>query len=274
MNRKIIGGIALLIVILCGVGLFVWIQHDRAERAQIEHDVVDAEALRKQLPPTNESAQEGHVHADGTFHADEQSPDPMETASPEWTPAQVQIPEGITDPDVAAAWERLDYISKNIWDWGGTPTPRATELINRLMPPPDGFEGEHAHDDVEVTIDLIDELGWLNDPRAAETLATYACEGIIGGEAVDEALIRLGPPAVPYLIPYLDPPYGYPPSAACFALGRIGKQYREDLDGVIEHIIIPKLEKYVVYDGYGNSRVNIHAVGQLYAEESLNLLKN
>ena len=57
--------------------------------------------------------------------------------SRDFTPAQVKIPEGITDPDVLAAWERVDYIAKNIWEWGGVPSQRTEELIAQLMPPPD-----------------------------------------------------------------------------------------------------------------------------------------
>ena len=32
------------------------------------------------------------------------------------------------------------------------------ELIAELMPPPNVFEGENAHDDLEATIEVIDEL--------------------------------------------------------------------------------------------------------------------
>ncbi len=160
----------------------------------------------------------------------------------------LQRPDSITDPEVKAAWDLVESLKTNIWDYGGQPTPRATELIDTLMPPPDRFRGETAHDDVEVTLELLSELSGFRDPRAAVVFATYAGEGIVSGHSLKQALVEIGPPAIPYMLPYIEPPYNRfekNPLEIIHALGPIGVQHREELEGVIKHIIIPKLEAFI-----------------------------
>ncbi len=254
MSKKLYWGLATLIFLLI-VGAFVFlIVKNQAEIRQLERD---AAAVQKQLQqqnaqqvPQGEHPTQGHFHDDGTFH--EGTPEnPIETepsqapqASRDFTPAQVKIPEGITDPDVKAAWERVEYIANNIWEWGGVPSAENEELIAQLMPPPDGFSGPTGHSDAEETINLLGELAWSGDPRAAEVVATYLCEGIIGGNDPIDALVEIGPPAVPYLIPYMLDMTQMPAlrSYPIEVLGRIAEKHREDLDGIVEHIIIPRLE--------------------------------
>ena len=117
-------------------------------------------------------------------------------------------------------------------------------------------------------MEMLSELSQYRDPRAAEVFATYAGEGIIGGHAMADALVEIGVPAVPYLIPYIDPPYDvYVPAEAAIALGRIGAQHREELGGVVEHIIIPKLEAFM------KSNAPLMSLPQQYAYKSLEMLK-
>ena len=252
MSKKMYWGLATLILLIIGAFVFLIVKN-QAEIRQLERE---AAAVQKQLqqqnaqqvPQEQHPAQE-HFHDDGTLH--EGAPEnPIETepsqasqVSRDFTPAQVKIPEGITDPDVLAAWERVEYIANNIWEWGGVPSQRTEELIAQLMPPPDGFSGPTGHSDAEETIDLLGSLD-RNDPRSAEVMATYLCEGLVGGRGPKNALVKMGVPAVPYLIPYMLDMELMPllRSRAIEVLGQIAEKHREDLGGIVEHIIIPRLE--------------------------------
>ena len=246
MKKQMKWGIATLILLLGIAAVFIFLDQN-AELRQLEKETAESDKLRQErnkpqeTPQVQPPPQKAHVHADGNRH-EEQHHDPIETEpSREYNPSPIQIPEGITDPDVKAAWERLDYISKNIWEWGGQPSAEAMELVAQLMPAPDGFSGPTGHSDAEETIELLAYLTRYNDPRAAEVFVTYYCEGRISGGSMENALVEIGPPAVPLLIPYFmeDP---IPPAEAVKALGGIAEKYREDLGGVVEHIIIPRLE--------------------------------
>ena len=276
MSKQMKWGIATLLLLLGIAAVFIFLDQN-AELRQLEKETAESDKLRqehnkRQEPPqVQPPPQKAHVHADGSRH-EGQHHDPMETSpSPEFTPASIQIPEGITDPDVVAAWQRLDYISKHIWEWGARPSPHAAELIAELMPPPNVFEGENAHDDLEATIEVIDELAQLRDPRSVETLVTYMCEGIIAGTPMEEALVEIGPPSVPFLIPYLreDAVKQY---LAVELLGRIGEQHWLELEGVVEHIIIPKLNKLLEPEAPDRILVGAHVLAQ-YVQEALVRLK-
>ena len=263
MRHKLYWGFAALIILIIGIGTVSVIRHEKAIHKQLKAELDEAnKLLEEQNKPSEVPDEKGHVHEDGTFHVGEHNP----FDTPTWTPTQVQIPEGITDPDVKAAWERLDYISKNIWAFGGVASPRAEELIAELYPP---TISDDSHGEGEM--DMLSELAQYKDPRAAIVFATYAGEGSIGGWGIVRALVEIGVPAVPYLIPYIDPPYDVyvkNPAEAAIALGRIGAQHREELGGVVEHIIIPKLEAFLTAPVKGPSMV-----AKSYAAESLEMLK-
>ncbi len=168
---------------------------------------------------------------------------PAVSASREYTAAVVDIPEGITEPAVLAAWHRVEYIANNIWEWGGVPNPETPSLIAQLMPSPDGFSGPTGHSDMEETFDLLGSLD-TNDPRSIVVMATYLCEGLVGGLSPINMLAEMGVAAVPYLIPYMldmgAKPYErrYPIEV----LGRIAARHRAELGGIVEHILIPRWE--------------------------------
>lgn len=70
------------------------------------------------------------------------------------------------------------------------------------------------------------------------------------GFGVDtDALVAIGPPAVPYILPYLEREDTKGSdwivvSPAVFGfLTRIGVRYRADLGGILDHIIIPKFQE-------------------------------
>ena len=66
---------------------------------------------------------------------------------------------------------------------------------------------------------------------------------------IDNALEEIGPPAVPYILPYLEredtkgSDWIYINCEVFNSLTLIGVQYRDDLGGIIDHIIIPKLKE-------------------------------
>ncbi len=266
MKKQIYWGLAALILLIIG-GVFLFVKN-QAEIRQLEREVAEADKLLQQHNAQQMQKEKGHFHDDGTFH--EGAPtDPIQTDthSREYQPAPVQIPEGITDPEVLAAWERVDYIANNIWEFGGVPSPRAEELIAELYPP---TLSDDSHGEGEM--DMLSELAQYGDPRAAVVFATYAGEGIVTGKGMNRALVEIGVPAVPYLIPYIEPPYDFSvkePMAAAYALGHIGVQHREELAGVIEHIIIPKLEVFINAPAEGPMML-----AKMYAAKSVEMLKN
>ncbi len=280
MKRKLYWGLGVLIILLIGVSAVLVIRHEMAVHKQLKANLDAAnKLLEAQNKPSEVPAEKGHVHDDGTFHVGEHGDPIVEQDDPtgeqneplkpppsrDFEPVQIQIPEGITDPDVLAAWERLDYIANNIWDWGGVPSQETEELIAQLMPPPDGFSGPSGHSDAEETINLLGSLD-RNDPRSAEVMVTYYCENIIGGLGPRNAIIDIGPPAVPLLIPYL---FEDGNAEAVAALGGIVVKHRKELGGIVDHIIIPKLEEYAAIED---------PPGKMYyprkwAREALELLK-
>ena len=251
-NRLFIGGV--LILLVCTVVSVYFLRTDAPEAPVKIYRPV---AVEKPPEPSNaeapveDTSQGGHVHEDGTFHAE-----PHEI--PAETPVQHTAPPGAAtkpnfpsvDPSedpVEAAYKRLEYIKNNPYAWGGVHSPRATELIAELMPPP--ILVDHAHGD-QINM-LMEELLVQGDPRAAEVIITTLCDGSMGTRSMDDALVEIGPPAVPYILPYLEKGVEegeYIRLAVFDSLGRIGERYRSDLGGIVEHIIIPKFEAIAADD--------------------------
>ncbi len=245
-------------------------QNQYGELAELKREADEAEKLLKPPQVKNNSPVEQptnpvHVQEDDAPHEGEHD-DPIEvTPSRDYKPVKVQIPEGITDPDVLAAWEHLEYIANNIWDFGGVPSDENAALIAQLMPPPDRFSGLSGHSDAEETINLLRSLD-RNDPRSAEVLVTYYCQNIIGGIGPRNAIINIGPPAVPLLIPYL---FEDGNAEAVAALGGIVVKHRKELGGIVDHIIIPKFEEIAaIEDPPGDM-----AFPRKWAREALESLK-
>ena len=146
------------------------------------------------------------------------------------------------DP-VAAAWARLESISQNLQKWGEF-SSEVTELMAQLTPTwAMSSEGEG-----EEAIELLDQLTEFQDPRSSEIFVNYFRAGV-SGRPVEEALIAIGPPSVPPLIPCLDDNDGFfTRLVAAELLGVIASEYGEELGGAVEYIILPKLEKLAMSD--------------------------
>ena len=191
-----------------------------------------------------------HVHEDGTPHIGGHDDEPtVEWTAPEGAVTTPDFPEvDPKDDPVKAAYKRLEYIKNNPYAWGGVHSDRATELIAELMPDSKPIQLiDHNHG--EVVGELIFELCQQNDPRAAETLIAMTCDTGIWMVNIDDALEEIGPPAVPYILPYLERGIKEQGSdiyihwAVFDRLSRIGVRYRDDLGGIIDHIIIPKFKE-------------------------------
>ena len=243
----------LVLVVIC-VGILYFLRTQPPKDPIVIYKPVETEQPTAKAP-VGDTSQGGHYHGD-EWHAD-----PHETHDPPAVSAgQSYIPEGAdvspnfppVDPNedpVEAAYKRLEYIKNNPYAWGGVHSERATELIAELMPP----TVANDHNEGEQNLGRIDELIAQNDPRAGEVLITNMCEAIfIYAPAVD-ALEQIGPPAMPYILHYLEKGVaeGGTMSTVIFeALADIGLRYRSDLGGIVDHIIIPKLEVIATDDTF------------------------
>ena len=219
-------------------------------------------------PPKPADEQSGGHWHNGEWHADDAHEiDTGETElipSVDWQPStgrphEAVKPEGLdaldADDPVAKAWAKLDYIADNPFAWGGNADPRTPGLIAQLTPPPvslGDYEGG-PDDNSEELIMLLEELARLRDPSSIETFIAYQCESPIGGAPIREALVAMGPPTIPHLIPYLDEALKAKTEenpivlqgllSSLGILTGIGHRRWADLDGVTEHIILPRLEQ-------------------------------
>ncbi len=252
MSKKMYWGLGVLIILIIGFGVFFiksemdWADLQKKAEKRLAKDQAFFE---KQQQEVSEDSQE-HDHADGTFHGSEHD-NPLNTAPSDWTPDLVKIPKGITAPDVKAAWERLDYISKNRHQWGNF-SHRALELMEELTPTwkLEGIE-EHSSEDIsDDIIGLLEELCALRDPRSAELLVSYQMDSGILGRPPNEALLAMGPAAVPALITRLYNAHKEDSlSTPLKLLPRLVASHRSELGGIVQHIIIPKIEEIADYEG-------------------------
>lgn len=294
MKRNLYWGIAILII-SASVFLFVKTRvENRSETLELKREIAEKDLLLQQnspeetnVPPVQPPA--GHVREDGTFH-EGNPPDPIPPAGTppldipdkpkvQWTAPKEAVTKPVfpkVDPNedpVKAAYKRLEYIKNNPYAWGGVHSPRATELIAALMTASGPIRLiDHNHG--EVVIELIEELTEQGDPRGAEVLIAHMCDGDTLGPSMTDALEEIGPPAMPYILPYLEKVITHQDkemmSIGMFdALGRIGARYSDDLGGIVQHIIIPKLQ--VIAADENNERYDSGSV--VFAREALDRLQ-
>ena len=267
------GGATLIFLLILGAFVFLTVKN-QAEIRQLEREAAEAQKLllQRNAPqvPQGEHPPHAHFHEDGTFH--EGAPEDPIATDPQ---VQYTAPEGaVTKPDfpkvdpkadpVKAAYERLEYIKNNPYAWGGVHSERATELIAELMPA--SVPIDHVHGD--LIIEQIEELCEQDDPRAAEVLIAHMCDGGTVGTPMVDALAEIGPPAVPYILPYVRENFVMT-AMAVEVLGLIGARYRGDLGGIVDYIIIPKLE--VIVRDKDNERYDSGSV--IDAREALDRLR-
>ena len=245
--KTLISGICILLAICLAIYFYAEWQKARFDAA-----------LPVPPPPPADPETGGHWH-DGEWHADDAHDN--ETGggelipSVDWQPStgrphEAAKPEGLeelnAEDPVAKAWAKVDYLAANPFAWGGNADPRTAGLVQQLMPRPEGIMSE-AHGE-ELLLPLA-KLIRLRDPRAIETLVAYLCWNGMSYGPLGGAVADMGPLAIPYLLPYLEeePPrkgesfLGFIKAAGFLSI--IGKRHREELDGIVEYIILPKLEE-------------------------------
>ena len=240
MNRKLIfAAIGFLITVALGLHFYV------------EWQIARFDASLPEVPAEDTAG--GHWHGD-EWHADDAH------AQDDWQPSvdwqqhielrELVKPENLgaldADDPVARAWAKLDELAENRFAWGGNTHPQTDELIVQLeWPPPPAMENEeHAMDLSFVIMDLAK----LRDPNSIEALVAYQCDSGMSSGPATQTLIALGPPVVPHLIPYLDEALKEKRGSkgvlkAARILSAIGTQHRAELDGIVEHIILPRFEQ-------------------------------
>ncbi len=237
--------ICIFVFLICGVVSVYFLRPDVPEEPLKIYTPVEPMPKPKTEAPVGETEQDGHFHADGTWHEgahDAHAPPAVPGAAPPGVATTPDFPPVDPNEDpVEAAYKRLEYIKNNPYAWGGVHSERATELIAQLMPPTLPRDEGHGEEVIFQILELIEQ----NDPRAAEVLIGHMCEGGTVGQPMDDGLDAIGPPAVPYILPYLERGVaegGYIRAAVFYSIGRLGALYRDDLGGIVDHIIIPKLE--------------------------------
>ena len=240
-NRLFVG---ILVLLTCGVVSVYFLRTDLPEEPIKIYTPVEPLPKPKAETPIGETEQGGHVHEDGTWHegAHEAHQNPA-------APSSVQIPDGITDPEVLAAWQRLDDIAKNPFQWGGRPSARALELMDELTPM---WVFDDPHDHGEELMMMLDMLAEERDPRSAALLLMYQLDSGVSGRPVKDALVAMGPASVPALIARLNPEDAAeaPLSTVIKLLPPIVEQHRSELGGIVDYILIPRLEAIARGTGY------------------------
>ncbi len=249
MNKKLYGGLGVLLILIIGATVFL-IVRDQAEIRQLEREAAEAQKQLQQHNAQKEIAKGGqrdldtshpdfHVHEDGTphigTHEEPSGAAPFQPSAPSFSNFTLDP----KDDPVTIAYKRLDYIKNNLHEWGNF-SERTLELIDEMtpMPEPPKEEGDGAD-----TVALLEELSALRDPRSAEILIKYQMESGIMGKPVDDTLVAMGPASVPALIARLDDLSDDSAlSVPLELLVPIVAEHRTALGGIVEHIIIPKLE--------------------------------
>ncbi|MDE0426704.1 MAG: hypothetical protein OXN25_17780 [Candidatus Poribacteria bacterium] len=233
--------LSVFIVAIVGVGLY-YLQTRPPKDPILIYKAAEVEKPKHPQAPVGETSQGGHVHADGTWHEGPHEAHAPPAAPAEETPVP-SVPRGTpfanftpdpNDDPVEAAYKRLEYIKNNPHEWGDL-WPQTLELMDEMTPMPEPPKVEGDGDD---TVALLEELSALRDPRSAEILIKYQMESGIMGRPVDDALVAMGPASVPALIARLDDPNSW----SIDLLIQIVGEHRSALGGIVEHIIIPKLE--------------------------------
>ena len=225
MNRILI--LCLSIIVLCAIGftIYVWYDTHRFEESFESSDETPAIVTpsdgrdSKPLPQGDKGKSDDAAVPVPKNERDTPSTDQI---GPE-QPKDIQKLQEIAKKSdfVAAAQARLDYISKNLHEWGQF-SPRAAELIAQLTPTWE-ITDEGVMDDVR---ELLEELDDYRDPRSAAVFVEFLMKSGMWGRPQEEVLVKIGPPAVPLLIPYLDDSNGMV-WVVVDILSRIGEKHRK-----------------------------------------------
>ncbi len=243
--------ICIFVFLICGVVSVYFLRPDLPEEPLKIYTPVEPTPKPKAEAPVRETEQDGHIHEDGTWHegaheeVDDTPVQPTQPPAPRGTPFANFKPDPNDDP-VSAAYKRLDYIANNLNEWGAF-SPETLEIIDELTPVPViSVEAEGYRE-----IEFLEALCELRDPRSAEILVRYQVYSPVNGVLPDETLVALGPAAVPALVAELEekPAREAMLHTPITLLPRIVAEHRSALGGIVEHIIIPKLQAIATLEG-------------------------
>ena len=183
MNRKLSFGISIALLCIIGIGVYLW--HDTTNFKTSNSSDTHIEGQQEKTHRVTATATEiGEPHKDSEETTSVETPEQVEREISEiiehlealHAPEQGEGKEDEENPPVpaepagpvAAAWARLEYIAQNPQQWGELSSD-ATELMAKLSPTRDTM----TEGDTEEVIDLLAELGNLQDPRSAEIFVNY-----------------------------------------------------------------------------------------------------
>ncbi len=229
-SRQLAIGASVMGLIVLAAFVYLWLDSRKADEPAAPDEtaqtpVVEPSTPEKLKPPTV---------SDDNGQAEAAQVKPPQTPQRETQEASKGT-NGTIDP-VAEAWAVVNYIKENLHEWGAF-SPEAEAIMDRLMPV---WEIDEASG--EESMKLLMEL-WnkYRDPRSAEVLAAYIFDTNGFSPSYFTQMIDLGPPSIPFVIPYLSKGFPDNERAAEIFVG-VWQTHRELLDGVAKHIVIPTLE--------------------------------
>ena len=217
-----------------GVCVYLWVDRSK-EPPPPPDDPISAEPLKEQTPLSEEPEKQEPPPK-------EQAPPPVEEDNGQkedeaQAPPQTRRKPPPRPQTAEEAWEIVNNIKENLHEWG-TFSPEAEKIMDILMPVWTVGDEREA----EESLKLLKQLFEYRDPRSAEVVAAYIFESNGLSPLYFGHMIQLGPPSIPFIMPYFKMRYPYNKWAAEVFIP-IWQSHRELLDGVAQHIVIPELER-------------------------------
>ncbi len=245
MKRGLIVRLCVALALLCVLAAFsyLWLNTRKADKLAAPDETTQTPVVEPSAPeeliPLPVSDDNGRAEATQV-----ESSQPLQRETQE----EPKGPNETLDP-VAEAWAVVNHIKENLHEWGDF-SPEAEAIMDRLMPV---WEIDEASGE-ESMKPLMELWNKYRDPRSAEVLAAYIFDTNGFSPSYFTQMIDLGPPSIPFVIPYLSKGSPRNEYAAEIFVG-VWQTHRELLDGVAQHIVIPTLEplserEFPDIDGY------------------------
>ena len=229
-SRRLAIGASVIGLIVLVAFVYFWLDSRKADKPAAPDETTQTPVVEPSAP---EKLKTPPV-SDDNGQAEATQVEPPQTPQRETHEASKGT-NGTVDP-VAEAWAVVNHIKENLHEWGAF-SPEAEAIMDRLMPvwEIDEASGEES---MELLMELYNKY---RDPRSAEVLAAYIFDTNGFSPSYFTQMIDLGPPSIPFVIPYLSKGSPHNEWAAEIFVG-VWQTHRELLDGVAKHIVIPTLE--------------------------------
>ncbi|MDE0021264.1 MAG: hypothetical protein OXT69_07775 [Candidatus Poribacteria bacterium] len=232
MKRGLIVRLCVALALLCVLAAFsyLWLNTRKADKLAAPDETTQTPVVEPSAPeeliPLPVSDDNGRAEATQV-----ESSQPLQRETQE----EPKGPNETLDP-VAEAWAVVNHIKENLHEWGDF-SPEAEAIMDRLMPV---WEIDEASG--EESMELLMELYKYRDPRSAEVLTAYIFDTNGFSPSYFTQMINLGPPSIPFVIPYFKEDFPEIRYAADIFVP-IWQTNRDLLDGVAKHIVVPELER-------------------------------